>query len=73
LVEDLDVFNELNDLGEDFFVAFLPKKAIGRYQTTSSQRIEKADKFHEDFYRDLCLELRILTQQEPYISVEQSY
>jgi hypothetical protein len=73
LVEDLDVFNELNDLGEDFFVTFQPPKAIGRCQSPSSQRIGKADKFHDDFYREMRVEFRILTQQEPYKSVAQSY
>jgi hypothetical protein len=73
LVEDLNVFNELNDLGEDFFVSFQPKKPIGRCQTTSEQRIGKTDKFHDDFYSEMRSEFRILTQQEPYKSVAQSF
>jgi hypothetical protein len=71
LGEDLDVFNELNDLGEDFFVAIQPKKAIGRCQTTSTQRIGKAGKLHDDFFSELRTELRILIQKEPYKSVAQ--
>jgi hypothetical protein len=72
-VEELNVFNELNDLGEGFFVTFQPKKAIGRCQTTSMQRIGKASKLHDDFYSEMRLEFRILTQQEPYKSVAQSF
>jgi hypothetical protein len=71
LGEDLDVFNELNDLGEDFFVAFQPKKAMGRCQTTSTQPIRKVNKFHDDFFSELRVELRILTLQAPSKSVAQ--
>jgi hypothetical protein len=72
-IKNLNVFQELNDLGEDFFVAFQPEKAIGRCQTTSIQHMGKANKIHDDFFREMRLELHLLTQQEPYKSVVQTF
>jgi hypothetical protein len=73
LGENLNVFEALNDLGEDFFVAFQPEKAIGRCQTTSMRRIGKAGKLHDDFFSEMLLKLHIVTQQEPYKSVAQIF
>jgi hypothetical protein len=61
-IKNLNVFQELNDLGEDFFVTFQSEKAIGRCQTTSIQHMGKVNKIHDDFFREMRLELHILTQ-----------
>jgi hypothetical protein len=73
LGESRTVFEALNDLGEDFYVALPPKKESGCCQVTSVWGEKKGSKCHDDFYRKKRSSLRQLTQQQPYKTVALSF
>jgi hypothetical protein len=64
LGESRTVFEALNDLGEDFYVALPPKKESGCCCAKNIFGDKKASKFLDDFYRERRLFLSQLTQKE---------
>jgi hypothetical protein len=73
LGESRTVFETLNDLGEDFFVALPPKRESGCCDATSILGEKKATKYLDAFYRERRLALHQLTQPEPYKTVALSF